>query len=80
MLRRTLAVVGVGLLLLALPAFALAAEATPGASVGDPRSPGEGPGFAGDPAFAIGAALAVGLAAAAGTWLYVRLTAARHRD
>lgn len=54
---------------------AMAAEptATPGQG-GDPRSPGEGPGFVGDPLLAIGGVVLVGIASVLATLAYVRLT------
>jgi hypothetical protein len=61
-------------------AVALAADptATPG-SGGDPRGPGEGPGFVGEPLAAIAVVLGIGVLAVVLTLAYVRLTA-RPRD
>lgn len=73
--------VGVGLaVLLGLPGLALAADPTitPGPE-GDPRSPGQGPGFVGEPLLAIGAVLAIALLTVLVTLAYVRLTAGRAR-
>ncbi len=57
---------------------ALAASPDPtGASGGDPRSSGQGPGLVGDPLFAIGLVIAIGLAATVATLAYVRLTGGR---
>jgi hypothetical protein len=50
--------------------------ATPGAG-GDPRSPGEGPGFVGDPLLAIGGVLALAILSVLLTLAYVRLTERR---
>jgi hypothetical protein len=58
---------------------ALAASPAPtGATGGDPRSSGQGPGLVGDPLLAIAIVAAVGLLAVAATLLYVRLTDGRH--
>lgn len=57
-------------------AAAVARAATP-EPIGDPRSAGEGPGFAGDPGMAIIVVMAIGAASAVGTALYVRLTRGR---
>jgi hypothetical protein len=67
-------------LTLAAVGVALAADpsATPGAG-GDPRSPGEGPGFVGQPLFAIGLVVAIGVLAVAATLAYLRLTDRRRR-
>lgn len=50
-----------------------AASPTPSPPTGDPRSPGQGPGFVGEPLVAIGLVLLVGILAVAVTLLYVRL-------
>ena len=57
---------------------AVARAATP-EPIGDPRSAGEGPGFAGDPGMAILVVTAIGIASAVGTALYVRLTRGQQR-
>ncbi len=56
------------------PAVARAASPTPSPAIGDPRSPGQGPGFVGEPLVAIGGVVLVALVAALVTLLYVRLT------
>jgi hypothetical protein len=57
---------------------AVARAATP-EPIGDPRSAGEGPGFAGDPGTAIIVVIAIGIASAVGTALYVRVTRGQQR-
>lgn len=52
---------------------ARAASPSPSPPAGDPRSPGRGPGFVGEPLLAIGLVLAVGLVAALITFAYARL-------
>lgn len=79
--RRLLAAGVTQLLLLVFTASALAASPTPAAPPGgDPRSPGEGPGFVGDPAMAIGVVLAIGVASVVLTYLYVLATRGRKRN
>jgi hypothetical protein len=56
---------------------ALAAEPTPSAVGGDPRSSGEGPGLVGEPLLALGAVLAIALLAVVVTTAWVRLTGGR---
>ncbi|MER3418128.1 MAG: hypothetical protein C4343_03240 [Chloroflexota bacterium] len=51
-----------------------AATPTPSPPVGDPRSPGQGPGLVGDPLLAVGVVLVVALAAVLVTLVYVRIT------
>lgn len=53
---------------------ARAASPSPSPPAGDPRSPGQGPGFVGEPLLAVGLVLAVGFVAALVTLAYVRLT------
>ena len=65
---------------LLVAASALAAEPTPTPIGGDPRSPGEGPGFVGEPLLAIGAVIGIALVAVVATTAWVRLTARRHGD
>ncbi|HWP63838.1 MAG TPA: hypothetical protein VNO86_10235 [Candidatus Binatia bacterium] len=57
-----------------------AASPTPSPPAGDPRSPGQGPGFVGEPLVAIGLVLLVGILAVAVTLLYVRLVPGDGRD
>jgi len=86
---RLVAVAGLAIALLLLPAVApiggpgpVAAaspnatpEATPGqGGGGDPRSVGEGPGLVGDPLFAVALVAGIGVLAAGLTALYVRVT------
>lgn len=68
--------IGWALLALASSFTTLAADptATP-APGGDPRSPGEGPGFVGEPLMAIGIVVGIALASVLLTLAYVRLTA-----
>ena len=67
---------GAILALLAVPGVVLAASPTPD-PVGDPRSPGQGPGLVGDPLTAILVVAAIAILALAGTLAYVRLTERR---
>jgi hypothetical protein len=56
----------------------LAATPSPtAATVGDPRSSGQGPGLVGDPALALLVVVAIGVAAVLVTLTYVRLTTPR---
>lgn len=82
---RLVAVTGLAMALLLLPAVApiggpgpvaaASPEATPGQGVGgDPRSVGEGPGLVGDPLFAVALVAGIGVLAAGLTALYVRAT------
>ncbi|GIW20674.1 MAG: hypothetical protein KatS3mg065_0970 [Chloroflexota bacterium] len=57
-----------------------AASPTPSLPAGDPRSPGQGPGFVGEPIVAIGLVLLVGILAVAVTLLYVRLVPGDGQD
>lgn len=68
----------VALALAGAPA-ALAADPTPSPAVGDPRSPGVGPGFVGEPLLAIVAVLAIGVVALVATLTWVRMTDGRSR-
>lgn len=65
----------VTVVLLASVTVVLAADpsATPGTG-GDPRSPGEGPGFVGEPLIAIGLVVAIAFAAVLATLAYLRAT------
>jgi hypothetical protein len=66
------------LLALVFASNALAASPAPtGATGGDPRSSGQGPGLVGDPLLAVVIVAAVALLAVAATLLYVRLTGGR---
>jgi hypothetical protein len=67
-------VAATGGLLQLLAGAVLAADPTPSAEVGDPRSPGEGPGLVGDPLLAIGVVVAIGLVALVASLAYVRMT------
>ena len=61
---------------LADAAIAIGASPSPSAAtVGDPRSSGQGPGLVGDPAFALLVVLAIGIGSVLATLAYVRLTA-----
>jgi hypothetical protein len=61
---------------LAMSPLVLAGSPEPtSASVGDPRSSGQGPGLVGDPAAAIALVLLIGMASVAITVGYVRVTA-----
>ena len=82
---RLVAVAGLAMALLLLPAVApiggpgpvaaASPEATPGqGGGGDPRSVGEGPGLVGDPLFAVALVVGIGVLAAGLTALYVRAT------
>jgi hypothetical protein len=51
-----------------------AAEPTPGGAGGDPRSPGEGPGFVGDPLAAILVVIGIAAVAVIATLAWIRLT------
>ena len=57
---------------------AVARAATP-EPIGDPRSAGEGPGFAGDPGMAIIIVIAIGAVSAISTAVYVRVTRGQQR-
>lgn len=57
----------------------LAADPTASPAVGDPRSPGVGPGFVGEPVLAIAAVLVIGLVALLATLAWVRMTDGRTR-
>jgi hypothetical protein len=74
-----LALVGTAVLALALltASSALAAEPSPSAIGGDPRSSGEGPGLVGEPFLALGAVLLIGIVAVVATTAWVRLTGGR---
>jgi hypothetical protein len=70
----------VAALLLTQVALVLADDPSPTpAPGGDPRSPGQGPGFVGQPLLAIGIVIAVALLSMLLTLLYVRLTSQRPR-
>lgn len=82
---RLVAVSGLAIALLLLPAVApiggpgavaaASPDATPGqGGGGDPRSVGEGPGLVGDPLFAVALVAGIGVLAAGLTALYVRVT------
>jgi hypothetical protein len=58
---------------------ALAADPTASPAVGDPRSPGVGPGFVGEPVLAIAAVVLIGLLALLATLAWVRMTDGRAR-
>jgi hypothetical protein len=61
---------------LAMSPLALAATPDPtSATIGDPRSSGQGPGLVGDPAMAIAIVLLIGVASVAISAAYLRLTA-----
>jgi hypothetical protein len=79
MRRATLTAIAGAVLLAWLDVAAvLAAQPSPSPVVGgDPRSPGEGPGFVGEPLLAIGGVLAIALLAILATTIWVRLTASR---
>src|SRR5262245_7265880 len=62
-------------LLLVLPGIVAAAAPTATAGIGDPRSPGQGPGLVGDPLTAILVVAAIGVVTVGITLAYVRLTA-----
>ena len=55
----------------------LAAEPSPSALGGDPRSSGEGPGLVGEPFLALAAVLLIAIVAVVATTAWVRLTAGR---
>ncbi len=57
------------------PAVFSASPEPTSATVGDPRSSGQGPGLVGDPGAAIGLVLLVGVASVAITAAYLRFTA-----
>jgi len=65
--------------LAAVTGAALAASPTPTAAVGDPRSPGEGPGLVGDPLLAVAVVVIVGLATVLVTVAWARLRGPRRR-
>lgn len=54
--------------------IALAATPSPSPPLGDPRSPGQGPGFVGEPLLAIGLVLLIALLSVLVTAAYVRLS------
>lgn len=62
------------LVLAAVTGQAVAASPEPSTGPGDPRSPGEGPGFVGEPLLAIGAVVLIGALAAGLTLAWVRLS------
>ena len=62
---------------LVVPAVALGASPTPTPGLGDPRSPGQGPGLVGDPLTAILVVAAIAVVTVGITLAYVRLTARR---
>ncbi len=64
-------------LALAAATGVVAAEPTPSAAAGDPRSSGEGPGLVGEPLLAIGVVLGIAILAVVATTVWVRLTAGR---
>jgi predicted outer membrane protein len=80
-LRRAAELAAAWLLLVGLPAIALAADptTTPGAAAGDPRSSGQGPGLVGNPGWAIAIVAVIGVTAVLATLGYVRLTRERDR-
>jgi hypothetical protein len=53
---------------------AMAASPTPSPAAGDPRSPGEGPGFVGEPLVAIVGVLVIGAVTAAITYAWMKAT------
>ena len=55
----------------------VAAEPSPSALGGDPRSSGEGPGLVGEPFLALGAVLLIAVVAVVATTAWVRLTGGR---
>jgi hypothetical protein len=76
--RAVAAAVSAVTLLLMQAAIALATDPSPTPQAGgDPRSPGQGPGFVGQPLLAVAAVIAVALLTVALTLVYVRLTAGR---
>ena len=76
-LRLVALAVVLGVLNVAVAVPALGASPGPG---GDPRSAGEGPGFAGDPGTAIVLVLGLGLGTTLATTIYMRLTGGRHTE
>ena len=79
---RAILALGVGwLLVILLPALALAADpsATPGGEAGDPRSSGQGPGLVGNPGWALAVVAVIGVTTVLVTLAYVRVTARRSR-
>ncbi len=76
-LRRAALAVALSVLNVAVAVPALGASPGPG---GDPRSAGEGPGFAGDPGTAIVLVLGLGLGTTLVTTIYVRLTGGGRRE
>jgi hypothetical protein len=66
--------------LLAAPAVALGASPTPTPGLGDPRSPGEGPGLVGDPLTAVLVVVGIAVVTVGITLAYVRLTARREAE
>ena len=76
-LRPAALAVVLGVLNVAVAVPALGASPGPG---GDPRSAGEGPGFAGDPGTAIVAVLGLGLGTTLVTTIYLRLTGGRRTE
>jgi hypothetical protein len=74
-LRLTPSVLALLIVLLGLPAVAVAASPEPTAvAAGDPRSSGQGPGLVGDPLAAIIVVAVIAGLAIAATLLYVRVT------
>ncbi len=59
----------------AMPMVVVAASPSPSPAGGDTRSPGEGPGFVGEPLLAIGLVVGIAILAVVLTIAYVRLTA-----
>ena len=78
MIRRSSgAILAAAALAMVLAARVLAAEPSPSAIGGDPRSSGEGPGLVGEPLLALGAVLLIAVAAVVATTAWVRLTGGR---
>ena len=75
--RVALAATALVALAIGTTAGVLAAEPSPSALGGDPRSSGEGPGLVGEPFLAIGAVLLIAVVAVVATTAWVRLTAGR---
>jgi hypothetical protein len=77
MRRMTVAAAAALVLHLLGAAATLAAEPSPSALGGDPRSSGEGPGLVGEPLLALGAVLLIAVVAVIATTAWVRLTGGR---